>query len=109
MHVRHIKWPRIYKRHSLKGQMSLFGGGRSGNSNCTSVTPTARSSNQPPTQIRGQLNAQANKAASTSIPKWFKCGEPEHRMVDCHKGDRYGKSLLIDSGKAVNNPTSELE
>jgi hypothetical protein len=41
---------------------------------------------------------QPNKAALTSAPtRCFKCSEPGHRMVECRKGDQYGKGLLIES------------
>lgn len=52
---------------------------------------------------------QPNKAASISTPRCFKCGESGHRMADCHKGDKYGKSLLIEFGEVVDNLVGEFE
>jgi hypothetical protein len=42
-------------------------------------------------------------------PKCFKCGEPGHRMADCHKGEKYGKGLLIDSGNTFDEQGEEEE
>jgi hypothetical protein len=42
-------------------------------------------------------------------PKYFKCGEPSHRIADCCKGDKYGKGLLIDSRKAFDEQGNEEE
>jgi hypothetical protein len=45
----------------------------------------------------------------TNGPKCFKCGEPGHRIVDCRKGEKYGKGLLIDSGNAFDEQGDEEE
>lgn len=41
-----------------------------------------------------------NKVASTSTSLCcFKFGESGYRVVECTKGDRYGKGLFIESGE----------
>ena len=40
--------------------------------------------------------------------KCFKCGEPEHRAVECRKGDRAGKALLIESEEATRDEDTSL-
>ena len=43
---------------------------------------------------------QPSRTGVTTGPKCFRCGEPDHRIADCRKGDKYGKGLLVDSGGA---------
>jgi hypothetical protein len=45
----------------------------------------------------------------TNGPKCFKCGESGHRIADCHKGEKYEKGLLIDSGNAFDEQGEEEE
>ena len=42
-------------------------------------------------------------------PKCFKCGESGHKIADCHKGEKYGKGLLIDLVYAFNEQSDEEE
>jgi hypothetical protein len=50
-----------------------------------------------------------NQGTMTSGPKYFKCGEPGHRIAYCHKGEKYGKGLLIDLGNAFDEQGEEEE
>ena len=45
-------------------------------------------------------SGQPSRTGVTTGPKCFRCGEPGHRIADCHKGEKYGKGLHIDSGGA---------
>jgi hypothetical protein len=45
----------------------------------------------------------------TNGPKCFKCGEPGHKIVDCHKGEKYGNGLLIDSRNTFDEQGNEEE
>jgi hypothetical protein len=50
-----------------------------------------------------------NRSATTNGPKCFKCGEPGHKILDCCKGDKYGKGPLIDSGNTFDEQGEEEE
>ena len=50
-----------------------------------------------------------NRGVATSGPKCFKCGEPGHRIVDCRKGEKFGKGLLIDLRNAFDEQGEEEE
>jgi hypothetical protein len=41
---------------------------------------------------------QPSRTRATTGLKCFRCGEPGHRIADCHKGEKYGKGFLVDSG-----------
>ena len=43
---------------------------------------------------------QPSPTKAIAGPKCFQCSESWHRMVDCRKGEKYGKGLLVDFGGA---------
>jgi hypothetical protein len=43
---------------------------------------------------------QPSGIGATTGLKCFRCGEPDHRIADCRKGEKYGKGLFVDSGGA---------
>jgi hypothetical protein len=53
---------------------------------------------------------QPNKVASTSaLPNCFKCDELRHRMVDCRKGEQYGKGLFDEFGVSMDEVLLDME
>jgi hypothetical protein len=53
---------------------------------------------------------QPNKVASTSaLPNCFKCDELRHRMVDCRKGEQYGKGLFNEFGVSMDEVLLDME
>ncbi|XP_058202674.1 uncharacterized protein LOC131317120 [Rhododendron vialii] len=51
----------------------------------------------------------ANRATGGSGFRCFKCGELDHRAVECRKGDREGKALLLEYEEGKENPASMYE
>jgi hypothetical protein len=46
------------------------------------------------------IAGQPSQTETITGLRYFRCGEPGHRMADCRKGEKYGKGLLVDAGEA---------
>ncbi|KAI8543512.1 hypothetical protein RHMOL_Rhmol08G0224200 [Rhododendron molle] len=64
-----------------------------------SIRPTGNSIPVVPQAIR----------AGVSWSKCFKCGEPDHRDIECRKGDGLGKALFVDADKIVSEHYEEYD
>ena len=91
----------LVEKTLVQGSLGVFGHGGRGSYNWSGGCFP----NQGPTPTNGPIKGttttgQPSRTGVTIGPKCFRCGEPGHRIVDCRKGDKYGKGLLVDSGGA---------
>jgi hypothetical protein len=93
-----------------RGSTSFFGHGIGGNTTRYNGPFAPQNTTQSTIPNRAPITTgPPNRSATTNVPKCFKCGEPGHRIVDCHKGEKYGKCLLIDSGNAFDEQGDKEE
>jgi hypothetical protein len=91
----------LVEKNLAWGSLGIFGRGgtggynRSGGSFPNRGTTPSNGPNKGTTTV-----GQSSRTGAPIGPKCFRCGEPGHRMVDCRKGEKYGKGLLVDSGGA---------
>jgi hypothetical protein len=83
------------------GSMGVFGRGGVGGYNRSGGSFQNRGSTPSNGPNIGITTAgQPSRTGVTTGLKCFRCGEPGHRIADCHKGEKYGKGLLVDTGGA---------
>jgi hypothetical protein len=89
----------LVEKTLARGSMGVFGHGGVGGYNRSGGS----SQNQGYTPSNGPNKGiptvgQPSRSGATTGPKCFRCGEPGHRIMDCRKGEKFGKGLLVDSG-----------
>jgi hypothetical protein len=98
----------LLEKMAARGSTSFFGRGTGGSTTRYNGPFTPRNTIQSTIQLQSQP-VPSNRSTATNGPKCFKCGEPCHKIADCHKGDKYEKGLLIDSGNAFDEQGDEEE
>jgi hypothetical protein len=100
----------LLEKTIARGSTGFFGCDTRGNTTHYNGPFTPQNTTQSTILNRGPITTgPPNRSATMNGPKCFKCGEPGHRIVDCRKGDKYGKGLLIDSGNTFNEQGDEEE
>jgi hypothetical protein len=100
----------LLEKMAARGSTGFFKRGTGGSTTCCNGLFTPRNTTQSTIPNRAPITTNpSNWSATTNGPKCFKCGEPGHRIADCHKGDKYRKGLLIDLGNAFDEQGDEEE
>ena len=100
----------LLEKMAAKGSTGFFGCDTGGSTTRYNGSFTPRNTTQSTNLNRAPITTRSpNRSAATSGPKCFKCGKSGHRIADCHKGEKYGKGLLIESGNAFDEQGEEEE
>ena len=100
----------LLEKTAARGSMGFFGRGTKGSTTQSNGPLTPRNTTQSTNPNRAPITTgPPNRGATTSGPKSFRYDEPSHRIVNCHKGEKYGKDLLIDSKNAFDEQGEEEE
>jgi hypothetical protein len=100
----------LLEKMAARGSIGFFGHGTGGSTTRYNGPLTPRNTTQSTIPNRAPITiGPPNRSAMMNGPKCFKCGEPGHRIVDCRKGEKYGKGLHIDSGNAFDEQGDEEE
>ena len=91
----------LLEKTAARGSTDFFGHGTDGSMTQYNGPFTPRNTTQSTNPNRASFTiGPPNQGTTTNGPKCFKNGELGHRIADCHKGEKYGKGLLIDSRNA---------
>jgi hypothetical protein len=100
----------LLEKTAARGSTGFFGRGTGGSTTRYNGRFTPRNTTQSTIPNQAPITTSPpNQSTTTNGPKCFKCGEPGRRIADCHKGEKYGKGLLIDSGNAFDEQGNKEE
>jgi hypothetical protein len=100
----------LLEKMTARGSTGFFGRGTVSNTTRYNGPFTPQNTTQSTNPNRSPITTKPpNRSTAMNGPKCFKCGEPGHRIVDCRKGEKYGKGLLIDSGNTFDEQGEEKE
>ena len=100
----------LLEKTAARGSTGFFGRGTKGNTTRYNGSLTPWNTTQSTNPNRAPITTEPlNQGPAMSGPKCFKCGKLSHRIKDCHKWEKFGKGLLIDSGNAFDEQGEKEE